>query len=90
MQPAPKQESPGFIRRLCPNRLGLRAVVRHVEFGGLRRVIPRVMQMSLSGVRVMGRCFVVSRFVVFCSFAMMPRRVFVVLGRLSVMLCRLL
>jgi hypothetical protein len=33
---------------------------------------------------------VVSRFVVLCSFAMMPGRVLVVFGRLMMMFCRLL
>ncbi len=44
-----------------------------------------VVQVSLSGVSVVRGYFVVSCFVAFCSFAMMPGCVFVVLGCVPMM-----
>jgi hypothetical protein len=46
--------------------------------------------MSLRGVRVVGRRFVIARFVVLGGFAVVPGRVFVVFGRFLMVLCRLL
>lgn len=57
------------------------------RFGGVVRC---VMQMTLGGVCVMRRRLVIACFVMIGRFAMVARRVLVMLGRLMMMLCRLL
>ena len=49
-----------------------------------------VVQVSLRGVRVVGRYFVVASFVMRRGFAMMTSRVFVMFRCLVMMFCRLL
>jgi hypothetical protein len=56
------------------------------SFGG---VVRRVMQVTLRGVRMMRRRLVIARFVMIGCFAMVSRRVLVMLGRQMVVLCRL-
>jgi hypothetical protein len=48
-----------------------------------------MMQMTMCGVRMMCRRFVIARFVMIGCFAMVARRVFVVLCRFMMVLCRL-
>jgi hypothetical protein len=60
-----------------------------VQLCRFRRVMGSVVQVALCGMRVMGRQFMVSSFMMFCGFAMMPGRVVVVLGCLMMMFCRL-
>lgn len=61
-----------------------------VQLCRLSGVVRSVMQVSLGGMRVMSRLFVVSRFVMFRGFAMMPGRVVVMLGCSVMVFCRLL
>jgi hypothetical protein len=56
----------------------------------LRSVVGSMVQMTLGGMRVMGRYFMVAGFVMLCGFAMMASCMFVVFGRLVMMFCRLL
>jgi hypothetical protein len=58
----------------------------HVELGRFRRVMRGVMQMSLCRVGVVRGRFVIARFVMLGSLAMMMGRVFVVLSRFLMML----
>jgi hypothetical protein len=55
-------------------------------FGG---VVCRVMQVTLGRVCMMCRCLVIAGVVMLGCFAMMARCVFMMLGRLMMMLCRL-
>jgi len=57
-----------------------------MSFGGFARVVRSVKQVSVGDVGVMGRRFVVSRFVMSSSLAMMTGGVLVVFGGLFVML----
>ena len=50
-------------------------------------MVSGVMKMPLCGVRMVRRCFPITCLVVLGRFPMVPRRVFVVLGSLTVMLC---
>jgi hypothetical protein len=54
-----------------------------------RRVMRRMVEVTLSGVRVVRRHFVIALFVVRRRLAMMTRRVFVMFRCFVVMLCRL-
>jgi hypothetical protein len=65
-------------------------VVFDVVLGCFRRVMRGVVEVPLSGVRVVRGRLVVALFVMCCRFAMMARRVFVVFRCLMMMLCRLL
>jgi hypothetical protein len=49
-----------------------------------------MMQVSLGGMSVMRRRFVVAGFVMLCGLGMMTSRIFVVFGCLLMMFCRLL
>ena len=57
-----------------------------MSFGGFARVVRSVKQVSVGDVGVMGRRFVVSRFVMSSSLAMMTCGMLVVFGGLFVML----
>jgi hypothetical protein len=61
-----------------------------VLFGRFRSVMRGMVQVTLRGVRVVGRHFVISGFVMRRRFAMVPSRVFVMFCRFVMMLCRLL
>lgn len=56
----------------------------HVQFCRLGGMVGCMMQVPLSGMRVMSRSLVVANFVVPSSFAMVTRSVFVMLGSLMV------
>jgi hypothetical protein len=56
--------------------------VRFCRFG---RVVGSVVRVTMSCMSVMPRRQVIPTFVVFCSFAMVPRGMFVVFGRLAMM-----
>jgi len=71
--------SPGFV-----------SVVLYVKFGCLAGVMSCVLMMTMGGVCVMGSGFVVACLMVFGRFAMMSRRVLVMLGCFVMMLCGLL
>jgi hypothetical protein len=58
-----------------------------MQLCSFRGVMCRVMQMPLSGVRVMRGCLVVAAFMVLGGFAMVPRSVLVVFRCFVVMLC---
>lgn len=58
-----------------------------VQLCSFRRMVCRVMQMPLSGVRMMRGCFVVATLMVLGGFTMVPRGVLVVFGCFVVMLC---
>jgi hypothetical protein len=60
--------------------------VQFCRFGG---VVSCVMRVTVGGVCMMRRRLVVSFFVMLGCFAMMARRVVVMFGRLTMMLCRL-
>ena len=62
----------------------------HMRLGGLRSMMCGVMQMTLSGMRVVGGQLMVSRFMVLRGFAMVPSRVFVMFSCRMVMFCCLL
>jgi len=62
----------------------------HVCFGCLNGMVGCVVEMPLGAMGVMGCCFVGARLVVLGRFAMMARRVLVVLGRLAMVLSCLL
>jgi len=68
---------------------GFVSVVLYVKFGCLVGVMSCVLKMSVGGVCVMGSAFVVACLMVFGRFAMMSRRVLVVLGCFMMMLCGL-
>jgi hypothetical protein len=61
----------------------------HVQLGGFRSMVRRVVNMALGGVSVVRRRFVVTGFVMRRRFPMMARRLFMVFRRKGVMLCRL-
>jgi hypothetical protein len=75
---------------LSAGRLRLASVMLDVVLRCFRRVMRRMMQVALRGVRVVRSRLVVAFLVVRCRFAVMPRRVFVVFRCLVMMLCRLL
>ena len=62
----------------------------NVQLGRLCRVMRGMVQMALRSVRVVGRCFMIVSFVMYCGFAMVPSRVVMMFGRFVVMFCRLL
>lgn len=61
-----------------------------VLLGRLGSVVRSMVQVTLSGMSVMGRHFMVAGFVILCGFAMMASCMFVVFGCLVMMFCRLL
>jgi hypothetical protein len=61
-------------------------VVLHVEFCCFARVMLGVFMMPTCAMRVVGRRFVIAGFVVLRGFAVMPRRVLVMLRGFMVML----
>jgi hypothetical protein len=75
---------------LLAGRPGLFSMMLDVLFGRFRSVMRGMVQVTLRGVRVVGRHFVISGFVMRRRFAMVPSRVFVMFCRLVMMLCRLL
>jgi hypothetical protein len=90
------REEGASTRRLTPSSpvrfalpassLRLATVMFSVDFCRFSGVMCGVMKMTCCSVCVMCGCFVVSRFVVFCSFLVVPGRVFVVFGSFVVML----
>ena len=56
------------------------------RFGGVMR---RVMQVTMGGMRMMSRRLVIAGFMMLSCFAMVAGRVFMMLSRLMMMLCRL-
>jgi len=62
-------------------------VVLSVQLCSFSGMVSSVMKMPLCGVRVVRRRFPIIGVVVLGSFPMVPCRVFVVLGSLTVMLC---
>jgi hypothetical protein len=77
-------------KKLSARCLRLFPVMLDVVLCRFRRVMRRVVRMPLRGVCVVRGGLVVALFMVCCRFAMMTRRVFVVLRCLMMMLCRLL
>jgi hypothetical protein len=71
----------------CPGFLSMMLRVLFCRFRGVMR---GMVQVTLRGVRVVGRHFVVAGFVMRRRFAMVPSRVFVMFCRFVMMLCRLL
>jgi len=61
-----------------------------VLFSGLGSVVRSMVQVTLGGMSVVGRYFMVAGFVMLCSLAMVASRMFVVFGCFMMMFCRLL
>jgi hypothetical protein len=74
----------------CRFGLGFVPVMLDMLLRRFRRVMRRMVEVTLSGVRVMRRHLVIALFVVRRRFAVMTRRVFVMFRCLVVMFCRLL
>jgi hypothetical protein len=85
----PLRDEPVFKILLagCPGFLSMMLSVLFCRFRGVMR---GMVQVTLRGVRVVGRHFVVAGFVMRRRFAMVPSRVFVMFCRFVMMLCRLL
>jgi len=77
-------------KKLSAGRLRLFPVMLDVVLCRFRSMMCRVLRVTLSGVRVVRRRFVIAFFVVRRRFAMMACRVFVVFRCFMMMLCRLL
>ena len=57
-----------------------------VHLGGFTRVVVRVSHVTVSGMRVVGRFFVIAGLMMFCGFFVMVRGVLVMRRRMRMML----
>src|SRR5580704_7347910 len=76
-------------QQLLTGSLCLVPVMLGVELRRFSGVVRRVMQMTMGRVCMMGCRLVIASFVMLSCFAMVARRVLMVLSRLMMVLCRL-
>jgi hypothetical protein len=78
------------VNRDYPSAVSFMPVVFHVQLGRFRRVMRRMLRVSVSRMCVMSRRFVIARFVMLCRLAVMLCCAVVVLCRFVMMLRRFL